>query len=49
MTLLRERLQPTLSERECVAYALSLIDDSLGSWKSLVYDYYQYYTNSISF
>lgn len=44
---LRQRMQLHMTESECVAHILDLVSDSLESWSTHAYDYYQYYTNAI--
>jgi hypothetical protein len=44
---MRQRMQLHMTESECVAHILDLVSDSLESWSTHAYDYYQYYTNAI--
>ncbi|CAM6090465.1 unnamed protein product [Calypogeia fissa] len=44
---LRKRFHLNLTEQQCVALVLSLIDNSLDAWRSRQYDYYQRVLNGI--
>jgi len=45
--MLRDRFKVTLSPDECQAYAQSLVNEALGSWRTRQYDAYQQWTNGI--
>jgi len=44
---LEERLKLELSTRDCVAFAIDLIRQSTGNWRTEKYDSFQYYFNGI--
>lgn len=44
---LRQRFQLHMTDSECVAHIVDLVSDSLESWSTHAYDYFQYYTNAI--
>jgi phosphatidylinositol 4-kinase len=44
---LRDRFVLHMSESECITHTQSLISQSYNNWRTLNYDYFQYYTNGI--
>jgi hypothetical protein len=44
---LRQRFQLHMTDRECVEHIVDLVSDSLESWSTHAYDYYQYFSNAI--
>lgn len=44
---LKSRLALTSSNQECLEFTESLITQSYNNWRTLNYDYFQYYTNGI--
>lgn len=45
--MLRDRFKVTLSPDECQAFAQSLINEAMGSWRTKHYDNFQLWTNGI--